>query len=270
MDNLSTRTPAEIDTEIARINSEISRYDNMRDQAQDTLNRIDGLDNYERRFPWNSQEKYDEAVATVAHAADMILRLVQDVAPLHDEYRRRPWTRFYLVTNTGGHVHSSTSCDTCFVTTSFAWLTEQSGMSHDDLVEMAGEQACTVCFPNAPVDVLKRKSRLETPDRKAARLEREQKRAAKEAAQVTVENYVEYSGPRTKVFKTERAATNAIAEQLSSLCWYGPSHPSAHEWDSNIRNTRTALAAKGVEYDYDKALAAARKKVTKQGGEPKF
>lgn len=271
MDNLSTRTPAEIDGEIARLESEFARAQQQTEQAQDTINRIHNASSLERSYPWNSQERLEEAVAALnaGTAAQAVAR--EALYPLNAEYRRRPWNRYYLVTNTNGHVHSSTSCDTCFPTTTFAWLTEQSGMSHEDLVELAGETACTVCFPDAPVDVLKRKSALEAPERKAAREEREAKRAAKAAAEVTVEGYFDYSDrPKTKVFKTSRAVTNDIAAHLSSLAWYGASHPSAPQWVSNIEAARKALEAKGVAYDYDKALANARKKVTRDGGEPKY
>jgi hypothetical protein len=105
----------------------------------------------------------------------------------------------------------------------------------------------------------------------AAREEREAKRAAKEAAQITVEGYlVSATRTTTQVFKTERAATNAIASDLRDLAWYGTTHPTATQWLANVESIRAALAAKGVEYDYDKALAAARKKVTRDGGTPKF
>ena len=61
-----------------------------------------------------------------------------------------------------------------------------------------------------------------------------------------------------------------IADRLGSLCWFGEEHPSASEWTSNIEAARKALAEKGVDYDYEKALAAARKKVTREGCQPKF
>lgn len=271
---ISTATPAQIDTEIARLNGVMQRAQSRMEQAADTIARIDKAADYERSYPWNSQAKYDEAVAERDAAKVSYVDALNSARPLTEEFTRRGgWTRFYLVTNTGGHVHWTTACNTCFPTTEFAWLTEYSGMSNADFAEEAGAKACTVCFPDAPVEVYSRATRIkyESAEAKARREEREAKAAAKAAAEVVVEGFIEYSGhPRTKRFKTVRAVTNKIADHLGSLCWYGTGHPSATEWLANIDAMRKALDAKGAEYDYDKALTNARKRVTKDGGEAKF
>lgn len=272
MSDLSTMTPVEIDTQIAHLYGAISRAETTAEQAQATIERIDSVRDYDRDLPWNSPAKREAAAAALAQAVATIEQSYAAVRPFEDEFKARPWNRYYLVTNAGGHVHSSMGCQTCFPTTQYAWLVEQSGMTHEALVDLAGEAACTVCFPSAPVDVLRRKSQLETPEAKAKRAEREAAKAEKEATQVTVDGYVGYRGrPQTKVFKTVRGATNDIASHLSSLCWYGTGHPSAQEWQANVDAVRKALAAKGVEHDYDKALVAARKKVKRDGMDvPKF
>lgn len=270
--DIATASPAEIDGRLATIYGDVARLRDQRDQAQATIERIDSVqDSFEREYPWNSQAKRDAAEVEIVAASEKIHALTAEARPMQARYDAERWTRFYWVTNTGGHIHWTTGCDTCFPTTGFAWMTDYSGMSHADLVQEAGSVACTVCFPDAPVDVLSRATRLELPERKARREAKEAKAAAAAAAAVVVPNYIEYSGrPSAKTFKTERAATNAIASDLGSLCWYGTGHPSAQKWLSNIKGTRDALAEKGVDYDYDKALAAARKKVTKEGCAAKF
>ena len=273
--NVTTSTPAQIDGEIARLTGVIARAQAQREQAEEFLARREAADDYEREgYPWFSQAKADEATATIERTSRVIADAIAERQPLDMEFiNRGGWNRYYLVTNTGGHVHWTTSCGTCFPTTQFAWLTEYSGMERAAFVEEAGSKACTVCFPDAPVEVYSRETRIryESEEAKARREEREAKAAAKAAAEVVVEGFVEYSGrPRTKTFKTVRAVTNKIADHLSSLCWYGEGHPSAAEWTSNIKVMREALAAKGADYDYEKALTNARKKVTKDGGQPKF
>ena len=62
------------------------------------------------------------------------------------------WSRFFLVTNTGGHIHSGTNCSTCRWDTSFAWLPELSGLTEADAVEEYGEILCSICYPSAPVE----------------------------------------------------------------------------------------------------------------------
>ena len=61
------------------------------------------------------------------------------------------WSRFFLVTSSAGHVHSSTSCSSCYMTTTFALLTELSAQSCEDAIAEVGETLCTVCFPDAPI-----------------------------------------------------------------------------------------------------------------------
>jgi hypothetical protein len=62
------------------------------------------------------------------------------------------WKRFWLVTNTGGHIHSSLDCSTTRPTTSWAWLTELAGRTEAEAVEEYGAILCTVCFASAPVE----------------------------------------------------------------------------------------------------------------------
>lgn len=266
--NVTTATPAQIDTEIARINAEIANASVAAEQAETTIARIDSVQGtHEAGYPWNSQAKREEAAVAARNAEAALIRLQAEVAPLHAEFTARGgWNRYYWVTNTGGHIHHTTACDTCFTTTGFSWMTEQSGMAHADLVEAAGEKACTVCFPNAPVDVLRRKTTLTTPERAAKAAEKAAKDAAKADAARTIE-WVESGRSKAKTFKTLRGATNALAGELNSLCWYGETHPMAAGWAANVQAGRDAL---GTEWDYDKALAAARKKAIKDGGQSKW
>lgn len=86
---------------------------------------------------------------------DLLARRVEvrgQAEPLEAEYDAAPWSRFFLVNNTGGHIHSSLSCSTCHPTTSFSWLPELSGLTEKDAVDAHGAILCTVCFPSAPVE----------------------------------------------------------------------------------------------------------------------
>lgn len=184
--DITAATPAEIDTAISALYGKVAERQDARQRAALNIERIDSAKpgSYESMLPGYSPEHRAELLATVKRLdAEITGILERDIAPLDDEFDRRGgWTRYYLVTNTGGHVHSSEDCKTCYSTTRYAWLTEQSGMSAEDLVELAGEKACTECFDWAPVNTLKRKTRLEAPEAKAAREEREAKAAAKAKA----------------------------------------------------------------------------------------
>lgn len=203
--------------------------------------------------------------------------LVADIQPLDDEYDRRGgWNRaFLVVTNGRGHVHSSMRCSTCYASTRFHWVTEYSNHSETQIVEAAGERACTVCYPSAPVEVLNRPTQMfsdEEREKQRAREEREKKRAEREAEAIVVDGYIESGREKTKTFKSERAATNAISGELGSLVHYGNTHPSSAEWLNNVEVIRKALAEKGVEYDYPTALDRARKRFKREnpGYSPNF
>lgn len=205
-------------------------------------------------------EKYGQPVVRLR--ADMLDARNEAVATAAArgaaEREYRGWSRAYLVTNTGGHVHRSMSCSTCYATTDYFWVTALSGLTDDEVVDEARERACTVCYPDAPVEKLAQATRVFSDDERDAQAraaERDAKRQAAAAATVLDE--------RGRVmFKTVRGATNAIADRLGSLCWYGETHPSADEWKRDVETIRAALARKGVEFDYDAALARARKKVS--------
>jgi hypothetical protein len=180
--DLTTATPVEIDTLIADHYGKLAGIDALQARAQRTIDFIDEIEpgSYNSNVPDYSPQRRAAMAAEVDKLGAEVLRIwAEDIAPLTQEFRRRGgWTRYYLVDNASGHVHKDKHCSSCFLTTKYAWLIEQSGLSAEELVELAGMQACTVCFPWAPVDVLRRKSQLESPERKAARLEREAKKAA--------------------------------------------------------------------------------------------
>ena len=173
---MNNNTPVEIDTELARI------YNDRAEQIAKADRSARQIQSYENSTYNHGQ--YADAIANNRKAIEAaqveIDRLTIEALPLEAEYAARRWTRYFLVDNTNGHVHSSMNCSTCFRTTQYAWLVQHSGMAADDLVELAGEEACTICFPNAPVATLNRPSLLTTPEREAAAKAREE-RAAKKA-----------------------------------------------------------------------------------------
>jgi hypothetical protein len=182
--DLTTATPVEIDTALLGAYGKIADLTSQQHRLTATVSRIDAAEpgSYQSMLPAYSPENRAKLVAEIDALQKRIWEILDaEVYPREAQYNDRRWTRYYLVDNSNGHVHKDEHCDTCFPTTRYAWLVEQSGMSAEDLVVLAGEKACTVCFPWAPVDILKQKTKLEAPERKAARLEREAKKAEREA-----------------------------------------------------------------------------------------
>jgi hypothetical protein len=129
-------------------------------------------------------------------------------APLEAVAAAGRWSRFVLVP--GGHLHRGFGCSTLRWTTQTGLMPEFSGADEAEVVDLAGEVACTVCFPSAPVN---RPSMLpvhvkEREEAAQAAAEREAK-AEKLAAEKIVVG-------RT-VYKTLRAAENAMSWEMENI-----------------------------------------------------
>lgn len=70
---------------------------------------------------------------------------------------RGGWDRYFLVASSAGHIHSTTSCHTCNKgknQTEFALVPSLSNLKVDVAVEALGAALCSICFPDAPVEML--------------------------------------------------------------------------------------------------------------------
>lgn len=292
--NLTTATPVEIDTELARLygvhlaarqeatfaaeyvhhaaNDKRVYRGRSRDWVMTTADAVekareiaDTDTTYVGNQAARALARYDAAKAAVAAASDAM-------KPLNDEYRSRPWTRAFLVTD--GHVHSSMDCSTCNngeYNTQFSWLTEFSGGTEADVVAAAADRACTVCYPSAPVETAG-PSALMTPDERTraekrddAAKAREGRLAKKIAKGLTADGsefvvtYVDHNAggherdpqtgqstyvykdrARTERFKTEQAATQWLVQYT---IWDGPDGDKAPAFAAIVE----AVAAKHGE-----------------------
>lgn len=285
--DLMTATPVEFDTALADLYGKryalFSRIDLAIDRVHSYAGDTEQGHGARRRWTMTLDEARTKALAS---ETSYVRKYVADYDALVEErdalsariaefdaafVARGGWARGFLVTD--GHVHSTMACSTCHITTQFSWLTEFSGKTEAEIVKAAADRACTICYPSAPV-VASGTSTLRTKDeaeREAARAEREAKAAAKKAAEITVPDFYDYGATRRpKTFKTARAVTNALASNLGSLVSWGTEHPTSPQWERNVEVLREAIEANGIDYDYDKALANARKRCQREGGSPKF
>jgi hypothetical protein len=248
--DLSTWTPVQVDTEIARI------YDLQYDNAFAQQRAVDSLEHrlhealgrgWKEKRQAYSREFLDQVCTTeglmeytrqgLRDADQRLLDLkmkAQDLrdemAPYDAEYRSRRWNRAFLaVTNGSGHVHSSMACSTCNKmghSTRFSWMVDWSGADEATIVADAGERACTVCYPSAPVEVLASTTKMFSAEEKTKQeraIEREAKRQEKAAATVTLDVWVQrYSETqpslRNVTWKTTRALQNdagALVRQIT-------------------------------------------------------
>lgn len=197
-----------IDTELS------SWYDKRWDLISKLESAEDSIKFYEKYYP-TSVEKIQESIEKASKIKLEISFINIQIGKLNAIYDQDPWTRAFLVINSNGHVHSSMDCSTCFATTRYNWLVQYSNDDEKTIVEDAGQDACTVCYPSAPAEVLNRPSRIVTADKVAkaqAKAEREAKKAekiAKEKANAPTKSgeFLYFKdGKYTEVIKTERSA----------------------------------------------------------------
>lgn len=97
--------------------------------------------------------EYRKAAAAVVEAQGPVAEA--HLAVLIHEKAYAGWRRFYLVTSSSGHVHSSERCCTCHKgrqRTTFALVPYLSGKSEAEAVADLGPALCSVCFPSAPAE----------------------------------------------------------------------------------------------------------------------
>lgn len=168
-----------------------------------------------------------------AHAAyDDVMKGVY--AKLDAEFNRRGrWNRAWLVTD--GHAHSTENCSSCHkgeFRTPLHWMTDYAGKTEKEIVDAAGERACTICYPSAPVSKgLKapKSAMLTAEEIERARLREEEKaRRAEKAAKAALNAITQPDGTPLRdemgrdgkqegsIVKTLRTARS----ELKGECWY--------------------------------------------------
>lgn len=263
--DLSTWTRAQVDEKLAELYNDRYTYEHRLASHNDHLAHLVGKD-LRPQDRWNATATPAEVEERIALArdreggpeftyidSDMLkyadkrndcLAAIDKIQHEMDKYEtefdaRGGWTRAFLVNNANGHVHSSMGCSTCFPTTRYHWVTEYSGADENTIVDAAGERACTVCYPSAPVETLNRPTKMFTPDevqaqkdreaRAAAKVERDAKKIEKALTADGSEFEIEYewmAGRKQKErFKTEQAATSWLVGKAVDLRFWPDRKP---------------------------------------------
>jgi hypothetical protein len=237
MKNLADMTPVEIDTILAKIwekqqdtELRIMRLRKAEQNLQETVRKIKGgarLVQYRTAADGIAlMEKLDQIAMGIDLAQVELGGLQEEAYPYEDEYARRPWNRVFLATSHNGHAHNGTECTTCHhgeERTQFVWLVEYSGKPEAEIVADAGERACTVCYPTAPVNVLKRPTKMFTPQEREAQKAREERESerARKAAEAKAKGITAPDGTPLKdrwgdVIKSERTAQIEAVEAIGT------------------------------------------------------
>lgn len=190
------------------------------DQARAFIDNPDKPE-YAKRSMRESLQEYE---ATNTHIGTTRARIVE----LDAVYQRHRWQRAFLVE--GGHVHASMNCSTCNregKSTRLVWLPEYSGANEADIVNDAGERACSAscCFPSAPVDVLSRPTRIYSDSERQQIADAEQRRAEREASRAA------------RAAKAPTATGEPLQVEVGTRTWRGETVPAVEE----LKTERTAI-----------------------------
>lgn len=196
---MADNLPRAIDTKLAAIYAPAAEIMRKLEHARANLTAMHVRKDPARVADFNSRiNELTEALDALDAAA----------APYEAIYAETRWTRFFLVPD--GHLHRSRRCSSLRWKTLTVWLPEYSGKNETEIVELAGEAACTICYPSAPVNRLSMLP-VHVAARHTAAVESAEKAAkkAKTTAQtITVGN---------TTYKTTRAAENEIGLRVDYM-----------------------------------------------------
>lgn len=257
IENIFTATPAEIDTEIARLQGQVGQVEAGRERAARII-----------RSEHVTDAEFAKANADMIELSGKAHVLYGFISALEGEYiRRGRWTRYYVVDNNNGHLHTNTRCQNTYDTTEWVWMPGMSGMTKAEAVAEGGSLTCLSCFPEFRTEIESgREPRFETPRMKRTREEREAA-AAKKAAEKDAKGITNPDGTplmqvedtrnggfreTTREIKTIIAAQRAASQAAYDLYFYnvkhpasnGEDHPQTAAWYETVRRCTEALAAR--------------------------
>lgn len=275
--NLTTATPAQIDTELSALYQAEFALEAAERSAMAAIHRGLGekLDTTGRgayrveKWPTADADalavmrsKGEELIGMMrpasaivtkyAAAADALAANRAAQEPLHGEYNRRGgWTRFYAVP--GGHVHRTMRCSTCNngrERTRFDWLLDWSGRDQAEAIAELAAAAHTLCsqsccFPGAPVAATP--APRKTAAEKAADKATAERTARTEDPKLIADTDGEPLRVDGAVLRTVRSAEIKAAD---ALWWAGYSRnntnddASARKYEAQAHKITAALAHK--------------------------
>lgn len=218
----------ETDTKLAELYAERRVQHGKANRIDET---IKGIDKGDYSYLASNRPVY---AAQLQDVYDIINDLDDQIAALDLVFAQHYWSRFFVCE----HVHSSMNCHTLRPTSQIGWLPQLSGSNEAEIVDQLGEAACTVCFPDAPVN---KPNTIELDPAKAARKAEREARAAELAAKraATAITFADGSpvmdrlpGEKySSIVKTERTALIAAVDALVYVGWgYGEKYQAYFEY----------------------------------------
>lgn len=207
MSSLRDASPAQIDAKLAELYVQEQQARAKHERIQDSIQTA-RIRKARNEFPCHTPYNEGDAI----HAYEVLRIIIGQELPLEAEYERRPWQRYWHVTNNNGHIHRNQSCTSCFPDTQYAWRTDLSGLSEAEVVEREAYNACSVCMPIAPAEQKAARERYAREQNDARKAERQAKKDAKATkALARAEKHVE------KVIAAMREMTGEINGEVFEI-----------------------------------------------------
>lgn len=236
-----------IDTEIVEVHVQLAKNAMKRDMLAKEL-----------RKPSLTDEQISSYSDQVNRAWNGYHHLREQATALEGVHAVYNWNRAYIVS--GGHVHNvADGCPGFKYNTQVFLLPECSALTEAEIVELAGDRACTHCYPSAPLSALQQASKLFAPDEQEQReqaeqrkTERETKAAAKEAKKVRVLlPHGEYGEgkPATVTFGSVVSARTEAMDDLWWALFAMDNEPDADRAAKRLENFDAMVAAIAAHRD---------------------
>lgn len=166
---------------------------------------------------------YERVLIAVEEARKVVQQTYVTIQQFEAQYTG--WSRFFLVTSSPGHIHSSMHCSTCRPTTQYGWLPELSGRDEEAAVKECGPTLCSVCFPDAPVDWQDKKVSKKDAERMAWSPDRDEKIAKAEKAKVEAEE------KKIRKAASKLKYDESLAHKVNKLVdMFGDNTNAEYEW----------------------------------------
>lgn len=278
----SSSTPVEIDTALSELFTDAMRATQNLTSIENSLNSLAGNKKkylYARGEPVEWEMSFDEVLQQGPRQsyqketwAKHILRRDEELTKLGEITAEQSkleglwkekggWSRFFIVNNAGGHIHSSMNCSTCYPTTQFGWLPQLSGQTEKEAVDEHGGILCSICFPSAPTAWTEGVSKKEEAEKEARAAERQAKKEAKLVKALTPDGTPLRLPQSRDSLKTQRSAEIWLSDSYDDF--YGKNdvrHSDDRELVFDALQKKTGKTRDELMKETQKRVKARRKR----------
>jgi hypothetical protein len=199
-----------------------------------------------------------------AELSARIAGLNSDIKAMDETWRAAGWTRWIECLNSDGHIHSWFGCSTLnrgLHATQLNWRTDLSGKTQAEAIADFGPRLCSVCFPDAPVDLCRKKSDIERAARDAAKAARAEAKFVK-----GLRPEEQFRDARGDMVTTVAACKQVLRDAIDAEHYYPRTYANDRaRIDAVTATARLVLLGRGVsQEEIGKIEASTRKRIARE------